>query len=43
MDFDGASWDSSLGEASPVVCCGVRAFALVESVSWKLTMDEQSA
>ena len=25
LDLDGACWDSSLSETSPVVCCGVRA------------------
>ena len=25
LNLDAASWDSSLGEDSPVVCCGVRA------------------
>ena len=31
MDLDGASWDSSLDESSPVVCCGVRVRAFVGS------------
>ena len=42
LDLDEASYFLDLGEASPV--CGLRyACALVGSVSWELTMDEQSA
>ena len=35
LNFDGASWDSNLVEASPVVCCGVwaRVFGSDETVS----------
>ena len=42
LNLDGESWDSNLGEASSVVLLqDVRAF--VGSVSWELTLDEQSA
>ena len=40
---DEASWDSNLGEASPVVCCGMRARLLGQWVeTWRWTNIQHS-